>query len=302
MNVFSIIITTSKRMESAVCRRNLFRGRKEIKGKEKWSARERLARLLKNFRDDERRGDEGGWRGGGAGGRNGENGEKERPAGTGSGENPDGKALSSRSRVHSLPSLDFPSLLPLTLLFPFYPPCTSVRFGLVGNILTISFSSRYTPASLRSKNYTSRLCSRGAPGATHKLPLLSLATLNRRGNKIFLLTRHRAEGEGRRARERHGASISARYPPGRMCFLGNKSTTIKRAFSSHDETLIRRRVFGRRLPGASPSVAAKSERESGFAITIFIVRQTTVEGRGGLIGTAEFSHISRIPLNTSDRT
>lgn len=80
--MFFIVITTSKRIESAICRRNLFREKEEIKEAEMEYAR--LARVLKDFRD-----------GGGEG--EGGNGEKERPAGIGSEENPDGKALSSRS-------------------------------------------------------------------------------------------------------------------------------------------------------------------------------------------------------------
>lgn len=102
----------------------------------------------------------------------------------GSGENPEGKALSSRSRVHSLPSLDFPGLLlfPSSSLPP--PPFHTrlVYFGLAGNILTISFSSRYPSCD---KNYTSRLCSSRTRTA-RKLPLFCVSRdINHRGNKIF---------------------------------------------------------------------------------------------------------------------
>lgn len=56
--MFFIVITTSKRIESAICRRNLFREKKEIKEAEMEYAR--LARVLKDFRDSGREGEEGG--------------------------------------------------------------------------------------------------------------------------------------------------------------------------------------------------------------------------------------------------
>lgn len=99
--------------------------------------------------------------------------------------------MSSRSRVHSLPSLDFPSLLFLLFLLHRIPRVARrlVHFGLVGNILTISFSYRY-PVLLQSKNYTSRLCSWYTGTTINCLPFLS-RDINHRGNKIFLLTRRR---------------------------------------------------------------------------------------------------------------
>lgn len=55
--MFFIVITTSKRIESAICRRNLFREKKEIKEAEMEYAR--LARVLKDFRDSDREGEGG---------------------------------------------------------------------------------------------------------------------------------------------------------------------------------------------------------------------------------------------------
>lgn len=51
--MFFIIITTSKRIKSVICRRNLFREKKELKeaGDGIYA---RLARVLKDFRDSER--------------------------------------------------------------------------------------------------------------------------------------------------------------------------------------------------------------------------------------------------------
>lgn len=144
--MFFIIITASKGIESVVCRRNLFRGKRQIKGKEGEGGGARETSSTSQGFPRRRRG--------------GRDREKEKPAGTGSGENPDGKALSSRSRVHSLSSLDFPSLLLLPP--PRAPYAGLVHFGLVGNILTISFSYRYP--SYYEVRITRAVYVPGAPG------------------------------------------------------------------------------------------------------------------------------------------
>lgn len=158
-----------------VCRRNLFHGKKQIKGKE--GGADETSSTSQGFPRRQREG--GGDR------------EKEKPAGIGSGENPDGKALSSRSRVHSLPSLDFPSIL-LLLLVPTPVGTLWSRRKYLNDIFFLPL-----PVLLRSKNYTSRLCSWCTGTIINCLSFLS-RDINHRENKIFLLTR---------CRTRDGASI-----------------------------------------------------------------------------------------------
>lgn len=165
-----------------VCRRNLFRGKKQIKGKERGGGEGGGARETSSTSQGFPRRRRGG-----------RDREKEKPAGTGSEENPDGKALSSRSRVHSLSSLDFPSLLLLPPLVPRTPVGTLwSRRKYLNDIFFLPL-----PVLLRSKNYTSRLCSWCTGTIINCLSFLS-RNINHRGNKIFLLTR---------CRERDGTSI-----------------------------------------------------------------------------------------------
>lgn len=179
--MFFIIITASKGIESVVCRRNLFRGKKQIKGKE-GGARARLARLLKDFRD--------GWaRGSGVG----EIGKK-------------------KSRLEQgAEKIQTEKLCPREAEFIVCPRSISPVFSSSSSSFSISISCPYPapvgtlwsrrkylndifflplPVLLRSKNYTSRLCSWCTGTAINCLSFLS-RDINHRGNKIFLLTRRR---------------------------------------------------------------------------------------------------------------
>jgi len=111
------------------------------------------------------------------------------------------------------------SFLSLFLSYPFPPsPPPSLHVGALrsrrkylNDIFFLPLYSPYYGVRITRTVYVPR-----ALGATHKLPLFSLATLNRRGNKIFLLTRHRG---GDQSLDIH--DIRRRREGER--FLGNKS-------------------------------------------------------------------------------
>lgn len=148
--MFFIIITASKGIESVVCRRNLFRGKKQIKGKE-GGARARLARLLKDFRD--------GWaRGSGVG----EIGKKKSRLEQGAEKIQTEKLCPREAEFIVCPRSISPVFFSSSPTSCPYTPRRLVHFGLVGNILTISFSYRYP--SCYEVRITRAVYVLGAPG------------------------------------------------------------------------------------------------------------------------------------------